>query len=379
MGVEIIIGGDFCVNPSYSSANLFSKEVIRLFGQSDINIINLECPVIEEGNKDKIIKTGPHLSTNYEIFEQLKRINIHTVTLANNHILDFGPKGLASTIKGCIQNNILTVGAGENMEAAATPTIIEQNGLRIALVNFCEHEFSIATTKTAGANPLDIIDNLKVIQSARRMADFVLVIVHGGHEFYNLPSPRMVKQYRFFAENGADAVIGHHPHCMSGYEIHNNKPIFYSLGNMIFTMKCDQKGWYNGLLVKLKLKKGTPLTWELLPVQQSTKNFHLSISGKEDHEKAWNEINSYSEIISDKDKLNQNWILFARRMESQILNDFSPVNIIPGRYLKAMVRRSGINKFIFHKRYLIPILNSIECESLKDLSNFVLKQKSEEL
>lgn len=379
MGVEILIGGDFCVSPSYSSTKLFSEEVIRLFGQSDINIINLECPVIEEDNREKITKSGPHLSTNYEIFKQLNQINIHAVTLANNHILDFGPKGLASTIKGCIQNNILTVGAGENIEAAAIPTVIEQNGLRIAIINFCEHEFSIATPNSAGANPLDIIDIIKLIKSARRIADFVLVIAHGGHEHYNLPSPRMVKQYRFFAENGADAVIGHHTHCMSGYEIHNDKPIFYSLGNMLFTMKCNQMGWNNGLLVKLKIEIGSPLKWELIPVEQSTGNFHLSILGKEDREKALKEINSYSEIISDGDKLNHHWNLFARRMESQILDDFSPVNIFPGRYMKAIMRRSGLNKLILSKKYLIPILNSIECESLNDLSQFVLKQKSKEL
>ena len=298
--------------------------------------------------------------------------------MANNHILDFGPKGLASTIKGCIQNNILTVGAGENMEVAAKPTVIEQNGFRIAIINFCEHEFSIATPNSAGANPLDIIDIIKVIKSARRIVDFVLIIAHGGHEHYNLPSPRMVKQYRFFAENGADAVIGHHAHCISGYEIHNNKPIFYGLGNILFTMKCIQKGWNNGLLIKLKMEIGTPLKWELIPVQQSIDNFHLSISGKEDREKVLKEINSYSEIILEGDKLNQSWIEFARRMESQILDDFSPVNIFPGRYMKALVRRFGLNKFIFSKRYLIPILNSIECESLNDLSKFILKLKSQD-
>ena len=378
MAVKIIVGGDFCVTPQYSSENLFSEEVIRLFSQSDINIINLECPVINEGNTDKIVKTGPHLSTNKAVFKQLKKINIHAVTLANNHILDFGSKGIATTIEECLQNNILTTGAGENNELAAKPTIIEKNGLRIALVNFCEHEFSIATTSSAGANPLDIIDNLKIIKFARTMADFVLVIIHGGHEHYNLPSPRMVKQYRFFAENGADAVIGHHTHCISGYEIHNKVPIFYSLGNLLFTMQCDYKGWNNGLLVKLEVQKGFPLKWDLIPTQQSKENFHLSISGKEDREKVMDEISSYSKIISDSEKLNNSWISFALKMESQILNDFSPINLFPGRYVKSILRRSGLNKFIFRKKYLIPILNSIECESLNDLSQFILNLKSKE-
>jgi len=378
MGVKILIGGDFCVTPQFSSSNLFSEGLIRLFNDSDINIINLECPIINEENKDKLVKSGPHLYTNNTVIKILKQINIHAVTLANNHILDFGPKGLSSTMKECLQNNILTTGAGENIESASTPTIIEQNGIRIALVNFCENEFSIATTISAGASPINIIDNLNAIKYARTIADFVLVIIHGGHEHYNLPSPRMVKQYRFFAENGADAIIGHHTHCISGFEVHNEVPIFYGLGNLLFTKKCDQKGWNNGLIVKLEIEKGITLKWDLIPTKQSTENFKLSILRNEDREIVLNEINSYTNIISDSEKLNNSWILFARKMEQQIINDFSPINLFPGRYVKAILRRSGLNKLIFRKKYLIPILNSIECESLNDLSKFILNLKSKE-
>ena len=71
-----------------------------------------------------------------------------------------------------------------------------------------------------GANPIDIIDNAAQIKKAKKECDFVIVIAHGGHEYYNLPSPRMQKLYRFFAENGADIVIGHHTHCVSGHAIH---------------------------------------------------------------------------------------------------------------------------------------------------------------
>ena len=204
------IGGDFFVSPEYTSSNLFSEDIIRLFDQTDINIVNLECPVIKDHNKEKITKSGPNLYTNDKVFEQLKQLNINLVTLANNHILDFGSDGLMTTIQGCQQNKIRTVGAGENLEIASNPIYINQNGIQIGIVNFCENEFSIASPTQAGANPLNIIDNLKQIQKAKANADFVFVIVHGGHEFYNLPSPRMIKQYRFFAESGADIVIGHH-------------------------------------------------------------------------------------------------------------------------------------------------------------------------
>lgn len=375
MGINIIIGGDLFVTPACTTKNLFSKEIVELFGNSDLNIVNMECPIIEGENYDKIQKTGPHLHTNNNIYPLLKQLNIHAVTLANNHILDFGTKGLISTISGCINNGILTVGAGENINSASKSIIIEKEGFKITLVNFCEHEFSIAGKDSAGANPLDIIDNIREIKQAKTFADFVIVIVHGGHEHYNLPSPRMVKQYHFFAENGADAVIGHHTHCISGYEVYNNVPIFYGLGNLLFTMPCNYKGWNNGLLLKIELDKKEPLKWELIPTQQTPDDFRLSLCQEPVRKRILEEILNYSQIIAHEEELLNSWEEYARKMESQVLKDFSPINILPGRYLRSLLIKLGLNKIIFREKYVIPLLNLIECESLHDLSLYILNSK----
>ena len=127
-----------------------------------------------------------------------------------------------------------TVGAGDNLQQASKPLYIKIKNKTIAILNFAEQEFSVAGKNTAGANPLNIIDNYHSIQDAKQQADILLVIVHGGHEGYPLPSPRMVQTYRFFAEIGASVVVGHHTHCASGFEVYHGVPIFYSLGNFIF-------------------------------------------------------------------------------------------------------------------------------------------------
>jgi len=62
----------------------------------------------------------------------------------------------------------------------------------------------------------------------------------------------MVKQYRFYAENGADAIVGHHTHCIGGYEIYKDVPIIYSLGNFLFTLPSKREEWYSGLLGAIK-------------------------------------------------------------------------------------------------------------------------------
>lgn len=375
MGIKVTLGGDFCVTSSFTSADLFNDEIIDFFKSSDLNIVNMECPVVETGTLEKIKKTGPHLCTDENIFNLLKEINIHVVTLANNHILDYGFDGINATLNGCLKNGILTTGAGKNIKEASKPVIIEKKGIRIALINFCEHEFSIAAENSAGANPLDLIDNLKEIKNSRKCADYVFVIIHGGHEHYNLPSPRMVKQYRFFAENGADAVIGHHTHCISGFENHNGVPIFYGLGNLLFTMPYSNESWDYGLLVQLEIEKDRPLKWELIPTRQSTKDFKLALCHDNDYLMIKEKIKHYNDIITQEGKLQDAWESFARKMEPQIINDFSPINFIPGRYTRAILRRIGVNKIIYRERYLMPLINLIECESLYDLSRYILNSK----
>lgn len=373
MTIKITVGGDFCILPPHTSGNLITDEVAALFGNSDLNIVNLECPVVNFSNNGKILKTGPHLSTDTNVISHLKKLNVKVVTLANNHIFDYGDKGLSATINTCMNENITTAGAGKDLTEASKPAIIQIKGFKIAIVNFCENEWSIATSTRGGANPLDIINNLKQIKKARESADFVLVINHGGHEIYNLPSPRMVKENRFFAENGADAVIGHHPHCISGFEIHNNVPIFYSLGNMLFTKNTTHKGWNTGLVVQLKLEKNKPAEFDLHPVIQSNNDFQLTLPKGDTKNEIINEIEYYSKIISDENKLLNHWNLFVES-KSQSINMFSPLAVLPWKFPKAF-NRLGFNRFLLKKTSLTKILNQIRCEAHRDLITAVIQNK----
>jgi poly-gamma-glutamate capsule biosynthesis protein CapA/YwtB (metallophosphatase superfamily) len=377
MKTQIKIGGDFCITPSYVSKNLFTDEFVNFFMKSDLNIVNLECPVISEG-ENKITKIGPHLSTTEEVYNQLRKINVHAVTLANNHILDYGEKGLEATFESCKRNNMLYVGAGKELSDASKPLVIESNDIRVGIVNFCENEWSVATEKNAGANPLDLIDNLKQIKQAREMADFVLVIIHGGHEFYNLPSPRMLKTYRFFAENGADAVIGHHTHCISGFEQHNNVPIFYGLGNMLFTKPVKSEEWYKGIILQLTLEIGKPIDFELHPILQSKSDYKLTLLENTSKEKVLSEIKALSDTISNKAELERKWEQFVVSKKRDI-NIFSPLNFVPGRYVQAALYRLGFNKILMSKQGLAQILNQIRCEAHRDITfslinNTILKK-----
>ena len=161
---------------------------------------------------------------------------------------------------------ILTAGAGRNPAEAAKPLIIEKNGVKLAILNFCENEFGGARKDTPGANTLDLLVNIEQIKAAKQLADTVLVAVHGGHENYPYPSPRMVKTYRAFAEAGADAVWNCHTHCPGGYELWKGVPIIYSPGNFYFPPRPTSiPVWKYGYITEFLFDENGVYGYELTP------------------------------------------------------------------------------------------------------------------
>jgi poly-gamma-glutamate synthesis protein (capsule biosynthesis protein) len=216
---------------------------------------------------------------------------------------------------------------------------------------------------------MDIIDNAHQIKEAKKQAVFVFVIVHGGHEYYNLPSPRMQKQYRFYAEQGADIVIGHHTHCISGNEIHKGVPIYYSLGNFLFTKDNIQEDWYKGLVLEVEIKEAKLFT-QLYPVKQQETTFELSLLQNEEKEVVFNRITTYNSIIADQSKLKTEWNSYVDSKYDEYLNYWSPLSFLKNRYLGAVLRRLPL-KFI-NKKGLVLYLNLIRCEAHRDMSEEVM-------
>ena len=371
--VTINITGDlYCEKSSqFNIQPMISDNVLKLFSKSDINIVNLEAPITS--SKYKINKTGPHLKHSNKVFEILNKLNVNIVTLANNHLMDYGNLGFSDTIDAITKNNIDFVGAGINSNIASKPLIISKNGIKIGIVNICENEWSISSEDNPGANPIDLIDNTKQIQNTKKISDFLMVIIHGGHEYYNLPSPRMAKLYRYFADLGANIVIGHHPHCISGFEIYNGTPIFYSLGNFIFTKKSKYESWYTGLVLQIYLEKKTEVRWKLIPVAQSRSNYSLTIPDKEKKAKILSEVDSLSKIIVNENALSKEWRSFISMRKSSYLQSISITNSFSNRYIRAIFRKTGIMKLTFSKRLLNYYMNLLQCESHNDLAKEVIK------
>lgn len=363
--MELFVAGDFV--PQNRVERLFHDNKFDVvLGQikpyienCDYSIVNLEAPIVTSPDAPSIKKAGPNLKTDISAIRALNYAGFKAVTLANNHFRDYGDNGVKDTLNALTEAGIDFVGGGLSQYEAEKLMIKEINGKSLAIINCCEHEYSIVSNKHGGSNPLSPIRQYSIIKKAKQEFDFVIVIVHGGHEMWQLPSPRMKEVYRYFVEIGADAVLNHHQHCFSGYEIYNGHPIFYGLGNFCF----DRPGFYNGLwdqgyAVKLVLKDS--ISFELIPYSQCGLNpcVSLDIDKKAFAEKL-EELNS---IIRDD-------ILLALRTNSYYESEVKMIqyNLEPykTRILRKLFMKGLLPRFMTGSKFL-KLENMVCCEAHRD-------------
>lgn len=369
--MKILFGGDFC--PQNRVAKLFEKgnyayvlsELRDIVSQVDYSIINFECP-ITKGGEIPIIKRGPNLQCSENGIEALRWVGINCVALANNHLLDFGEAGVLQTLEACKKYGLDTIGGGPNLQEASRILYKSINGSIVAFINCCEHEFSIAKETTAGANPLNPIQQYYDIQDAKNRADYVIVLIHGGHEHFQLPSPRMQELYRFFIHVGADAVINNHQHCYSGYELYHGKPIFYGLGNLCFDYAMTDDGkWNEGYMVVLDIKK--EIDFEIIPYSQCKDLPSVNIIDASSFDQTIAELNA---IILNPKKLEQAIASYYESCTKSISAIFEPSN---NRYYLGARKRGWIPSLISQNRK-IKASNFICCESHREKLIYYLNQ-----
>lgn len=370
--MKILIAGDLVINQNYDAISKIDKNVVDLFKSSDFNIVNLEAPVTS--SKKRILKTGPHLKSNTKsTLQTLSHLNINIAALANNHIKDYDSKGVLDTIKFCNINGIIPIGAGKNIEEASRILTLESDEGRIAIINIAENEWASAGQNYAGANGMDLIKDYYSIKSAKETHDFVIVIIHGGLEYYNLPSPKVQQRYRFYVDSGADLVAAHHPHCISGYEKYKNSSIYYSLGNFLFTRQRPSKyeDWYTGLVLEINILDSA-LTVSPHPIRQS-KSSNLTLLNSKSKDAVLSAFNQYSETIRDEDELNNKWNNLIQSKTKKYINYWSPKSFIKYRYISALLSRLNIN--LSNKSGLTLYLNLMRCETHRDISEEVIERE----
>jgi poly-gamma-glutamate capsule biosynthesis protein CapA/YwtB (metallophosphatase superfamily) len=176
------------------------------------------------------------------------------VSVANNHVGDYGQLALRQTLDRFASARIPTVGAGRNLTEARRPVIVERDGVRIGFLGTDSiGETPAATADRAGTNrlnmpprtgPLDRAALRRIsadITALKRSVDTVIVVTHWGTQYTHEPEQSQRVAARAFAAAGADLVIGGHPHWVQGWEKFGSTPVVHSLGNFIFDMDFQTK------------------------------------------------------------------------------------------------------------------------------------------
>ncbi len=355
--MKLLFGADLV--PTENSEQLFiDKDFKTLFGdikdivsKYDRFIVNNEYALTNE--EQGIRKMGPCLKADPRCADAMKEFGITDAMLANNHVMDYGIKGLRDTVYHLERVGIGYAGLGENDEDSRKAYYIEDKDVKVAIINVCEHEYSYALPNRFGTNPYSPFKTMRDIKKAKENADYVIVIYHGGKEYCCYPSPRLLEHSREMILSGADVVLTQHSHCIGCYEEYEGGHILYGQGNFHFVKENSNKGWYTSLLVGLEIDNGIKVNF--YPIYQTEKGMDVAKG-----EKA-------NEIMSAFEKRNkqlldgtwtEGWDEFCKSVEGTYRYCLSPQHAIDFENYKPGSGKDMSDQVIAHY---------VDCEAHEDV------------
>ncbi|MBP3819501.1 MAG: CapA family protein [Butyrivibrio sp.] len=370
--LTICLGGDIVptnINQrQFCSGNineLIDEGLQRILANSDANIFNLETPLCDE--LSPILKCGPNLHAPVDCVNGLQAMHITALGCANNHTLDQGEDAMFQTKRLCNEQDIDVFGIGRNLQEAAKPYIVEKYGKKVGIYACAEHEFTVATDNRAGANPYDALYSFDHVASLKSSCDYVIVMFHGGKEYYRYPSPNIRRICRRFVEKGADLVVTQHTHCIGCREDYQSGVIVYGQGNFLFEQSAfgNREFYSNGLLLKIVFNENVRL--EELPVILK-ENGSLSLAKGEEKEAIMAGYKKRSLEIKKSDFIQKSYDNFARSHIEGYLR--VPLGYLNSNLILRIINRLVGRKLFFwitNRRQRLSTLNIVECEAHREL------------
>ncbi len=266
-GADLVLGGDVMLGRTIGAAIENGDDPLagvrpRLALASN-RVVNLECVLSDKG--------APLAGKRYlfraplSAMRVLSSARINAVSLANNHARDFGQDGLLDAIDR-LQANKISVIAADEKHVFTTRT-----NAKAAVIAFDD---------TNAEKPFDRDHGAAVMAEARREASFVLAFMHWGEENTDRVSERQRELARWLIDHGADAIAGSHPHCIQPFDSYHGRPIFYSLGNLVFDGAPTLPNWNRGNLLEIDLAGARP-AFRLVPVQLDARGFPQLVESQE--------------------------------------------------------------------------------------------------
>lgn len=370
MPVSVLIGAD--VAPVDAAVEAFSKgdpsallddALLSLWRSCDLRAFDLEIPFT--GETRQIPKCGPALRAPESAFRGVLALceGPSFVTLANNHILDMGERGLADTISLLKRAGIPSGGAGSSAAEASRPVFLRAGEETVGFLCCCENEFSCAGEDTPGAAPFDPLETPDAVADAKAACDHLIVLYHGGPEEWPYPTPGLQKRLRRLAEKGADAVICQHGHIIGCMETYRDVPIVYGQGNFLFAASDGAPCWREGLLLEVLLEKGSAA--RIIPHPILSDGSGRRAASPAEKEAVLLGFEERSREIADPARVRERTRERARMLSRQLGRALLG-NSLPLRALNAVTGRKPLRTF-YDADARLRLIDFFRCETLQEL------------
>ncbi|MDD3190396.1 MAG: CapA family protein [Candidatus Pacebacteria bacterium] len=240
-------------------------ETATITNSADIAFGNLETTILEGSlvsDDSFFFRTDP------QSVEGLKFAGFDVLSLANNHMMNFGADGLESTIENLDGAGMNYVGAGVNEDDINRPVIIEAKGVKFGFLAYTYNRDKYKNTDGDfyGLSYMDTEKMKAQVGALKKEVDIVVVSMHAGTEYVLTSHTSQTNFARAAIDAGADLVIGHHPHVVETFEKYKDGYIIYSLGNFVFDQMWSEETRL-GAMAKITFRDAEILDIEFVPVK----------------------------------------------------------------------------------------------------------------
>ena len=292
---DVSLADNWYIMPKYDERGrgilgIIDNELLDIMKSSSWMVVNNEFTVSNRGErmpgKYYTFRASPQRLSIYE------ELGVDLVTLANNHVYDFGKDAFYDMLDSFNEYNIPYIGAGRNIKEAMEPYYLILNGYKIAFINATRAE-KIILTPEAGDNDggvfrcYDPSSLIKLISDVKKDSDFVITLIHWGREDSHYLEDVQTEAAKLYIDAGADVIIGSHAHVLQEIEFYKDKPIIYNLGDFIFNNETKDTG-----IFQIKLNNDGNMTYYFIPAIQ--KEEYTSILKGNEKQRVINDLNTWS-------------------------------------------------------------------------------------
>ncbi len=359
----IIIGGDLFPSEnnvelfvSGYSNQLFDDRILNLFQNANYSICNLEGVLSD--SEYPIKKVDPVIKAPKAAWNGYKQLKLSSVTLANNHVFDYGVRGYQDTIEVLINNNVDFFGAGIKNQMSNSRSV-NANGKIVTIYSVSETMFNIPDHERPGANIYDEYIVCDEIKQLKKNCDYLIVIYHGGTEFYWYGSDWLRTRFHRMADCGADLITAQHTHCIGLQEQYNNSYLLYGQGDFLFARRINPYREF-GLLLEIQVSDEIKIIRHLIHHQDNRVEYDAgqNFSQFDERSKEYSEgetfAKEYTEFSTNK------MFMFLEAFRGKNFSDRIAKKILSkDKYKERLLRK-------YSEKQLLRIISGIQFEEYRE-------------